>query len=133
MSEWVARPDVADVDADHVGYEALMIACVTQAIEDFLDGPGKLTMPTAKKHAKARAGARRKRYEDSKQYIFDDTRGSREYVFGFAFILLSLGIDPEAARKSILRETLCQDEQIGPRYLDSMYASPENSIYDEDA
>lgn len=125
--------DAADTAEDHVGYESLMIACVTQAVDDYLDGPGEPALPTAERHAKDRAQVRRRRYEETKIYIFDDTRESRETIFGFAFILLSLGIDPETARKSILRRTRCKNVKKAGNALDPMYANPENAGSDETA
>jgi len=110
-----------------------MIACVTQAIEDYLDGPGETRSSGLNRDAKSRASMRQKRYEAAKSYIFDDTRESRECIFGFAFILMSLGIDPEAARKSISRRTRCKNAQKAAQSLDPMYAFPENNRHGESA
>jgi hypothetical protein len=129
----MSDPDTADTAEDHVGYESLMIACVTQAIEDYLDGPGEPLAPGLKRHARARASTRRKRYESATRYIFDDTRESRECIFGFAFILMSIGIDPETARQSILRRTRCKDKEKAALSLDPMYAFPENNRHGESA
>lgn len=123
----MSEADIADVGADHVGYETLLIAIVTQAVDDYLDGPGDPVPSAANRWAKAKADLRRQRYEETQHYIFDDTKESRENIFGFAFILTSLGIDPESARKSILRRTRCNGAKKEGHALDPMYASPENN------
>lgn len=41
------------------------------------------------------------RGEDAKHYIFDDSKESEEYVFGFKFICTYIGLDPEKFRKAI--------------------------------
>lgn len=125
--------DAADTAEDHVGYESLMIACVTQAIDDYLDGPGDDAIPSSGHSKKAHRRSRRKVYEEARSYVFDDTRESRESVCGFVFILLSVGIDPETARKSILRRTRCKGKNNGAVPLDAMYVSPENLAQDENA
>jgi len=125
--------DAADTAADHVGYEALMIACVTQAIEDYLDGPGDDATPSLGHSKKAHRRSRRKVYEEARRYIFDNTQESLENIFGFAFILLSLGIDPDTARKSILRRTRCKNTKKEAVPLDPMYAFPENNRHGESA
>ena len=125
--------DAADTAEDHVGYESLMIACVTQAIEDYVDGPGDDATPSSGHAKKAHRRSRRKGYEEARHYVFDDTRESREGIFGFAFILLSLGIDPATARKEILQRTRSKRKNNQAVPLDAMYAFTENCAKDENA
>jgi len=43
----------------------------------------------------------RRKQDEARRWIFDDTDGSNEYCFGFLFICSYLGLDPGRTRKNI--------------------------------
>jgi len=94
------------------GYKALMISVLAQAITDYIQAirVGGFNFSKRLKADGIKKNKTRKEERDLKamargnvaeSYIFDNSKSSEEYVFGFKFICRYIEIDPERFRKRI--------------------------------
>jgi len=94
------------------GYKKLMTSVLAQAMTDYIQavkvGGINFSKRLEKENFRGKKTSKEKyvieamtRGNAAKAYIFDDSRNSEGYVFGFRFISSCLGIDPEKFRKRI--------------------------------
>ena len=102
-------------DEEYRGYEKLLVAIATQAVQDYINGPSEEDMrnySTLKRHQKKNLNERNKDYENAKHYIFDSK--ADKSVFGFNFIMDYFHIDIPRAREKI---KLSNSKQTALRFL----------------